>query len=99
MSILSLTWQVSLDYILHDYATAANASVATDPPWHLDRINQVALQLDGMYASNPTGVGVHVYMIDTGIQADHPEFLNADASGSRVVARKWSYDGTTNTHF
>ena len=89
--------QVSLDYILHDYVTAANASVETDPPWHLDRINQVALPLDGMYASNLTGVGVHVYMIDTGIQADHPEFLNADASGSRVVAGEWSYDGTTNT--
>ncbi len=29
----------------------------------------------------------------TGIKSNHSEFLNADGSGSRVVAGQWSYDG------
>ena len=44
-----------------------------------------------------TGVDVNVHMIDTGIQSNHSEFLNADGSGSRVIAGQWSYDGTNNT--
>ena len=89
--------QVSLDYVERDVITAANASLETYPPWHLDRINQASLPLDGYYASLYTGVGVHIYMIDTGIQTNHSEFLNADSTGSRVVAGGWAYDGTNNT--
>ena len=55
--------QVSLDYVTRDVITAANASLETNPPWHLDRINQAALPLDGYYATTYTGVGVNVYMI------------------------------------
>jgi len=43
--------QVSLDYVTRDVITAANASLETNPPWHLDRINQAALPLDGYYAT------------------------------------------------
>ncbi len=89
--------QVSLDYVARDVITAANASLETDPPWHLDRINQAALPLDGYYATTYTGVGVNVYMIDTGIQSNHSEFLNADGTGSRVIAGQWSYNGTNIT--
>ena len=72
--------QVSLDYVERDVITAANASLETNPPWHLDRINQATLPLDGYYATTYTGVGVNVYMIDTGIQSNHSEFLNADGT-------------------
>ena len=78
--------QVSLDYVERDVIIAANSSIEQSPPWHLDRINQGALPLDGYYSSLFTGVGVHIYMIDTGIQANHSEFLNADSTDSRVVA-------------
>ena len=88
---------VSLNYAFHDYVTIANASIATSPPWHLDRINQQALPLDGYYASNLTGVGVHIHMLDTSIQSNHSEFLSADGTVSRVIAGKWSFNGTTNT--
>ena len=88
---------MSLDYTVSDVVNFANASDEMNPPWHLDRINQASLPLDGYYSSLYTGIGVHVYLIDTGIQTDHPQFLNAAGTASRVVAGGWSFDGTNNT--
>ncbi len=50
-------------------------------PWHLDRINQRTLPLDGNTARGPlTGAGVTVYIVDTGVNMQHEQF------GGRVVA-------------
>ncbi len=89
--------QVSLDYTVTDVVSVANVSDEMTPPWHLDRINQASLPLDGYYSSLYTGIGVHIYLIDTGIQTTHPQFLNAAGTSSRVIAGGWSYDGTNNT--
>jgi len=42
--------------------------------WGLDRIDQRDLPLSGSYAYNATGLGVHAYIIDTGIWYSHAEF-------------------------
>ena len=55
--------------------------------WGLDRINQVALPLDGISSTAAcyplAGDGVHVFVIDTGCRTDHQQFAHM---GSRLTA-------------
>jgi subtilisin family serine protease len=59
-------------YIEQDAVYRA-AATQTSAPWNLDRIDQRYLPLDGSYTAR-TGIGVRAYIIDTGIQANHPQF-------------------------
>ena len=51
------------------------ATTAGDLLWHLDRIDQVDSILDGHFDRGSAGRGSVVYVMDTGIRADHVEFL------------------------
>jgi len=72
----------SVDYIEQDqvYTATTTQSGAT---WGIDRIDQRSRPLSGTYTYTTTASNVRAYIIDTGIQANHPQF------GSRAAA---SYD-------
>jgi subtilisin family serine protease len=55
-----------------------------DVLWHLDRIDQVGSELDGRFDRGTAGAGSVVYVMDTGIRADHVEF--DDGRVTRVIA-------------
>lgn len=48
--------------------------VQNNAPWGLSRISKANLPIDWTYPFDHTAEGVCVYVLDSGVQADHPEF-------------------------
>lgn len=67
------------------------AGVQFSPPWHLDRVDHRGSTLTGVFSYLSQGSGVNIYVLDTGINGNHSEFID-DQGNSRVVH---SYDAVT----
>lgn len=83
----------------------SNSTTATMKNWGLLRCINAAnpfsssTSVDGDYTYNLDGTGVDIVVIDSGVEAGHPEFaVNADGTGgSRVVDFNWASLGVPGT--
>ena len=70
-------------------AMTATRSPPNDKTWGLDRLDGALDSHYGPWLGGATGRGVRAYVIDSGIQATHREFADADSSAPpRVTCGK-----------
>lgn len=92
-----ITW-AELDYIIEGLpfsppaplSHSAQLTSQSNPGWGLDRIDQRALPLDNRFSHVSRGVGVPIYIVDSGIRRDHSEFNNAPG---RILAGRNFHPG------
>lgn len=84
-----------------DAAVTANARIdaATHqspvPSWGEDAVDSPSASSDGAYDYDTTGAGTTVYVVDTGVQSDHPD--SADASMRRTDTTRSATIGAPRT--
>ncbi|HEX5761076.1 MAG TPA: S8 family serine peptidase [Thermoanaerobaculia bacterium] len=79
---LELAADPRVAYVAEDGVAWIAGSVAAAPSWGLDRGDQRALPLDGLYSANADGSGVDVYVVDTGIRSSHVELAGRVSADS-----------------
>jgi subtilisin family serine protease len=74
-----------VDFVEED-AEWTISQVQSNAPWHLDRIDQRFLPLNGTYQQGCNVTDVYAYVVDTGVRASHREFwTNSVNPISRVL--------------
>lgn len=74
-----------VDYVVPNNVVTASVVQAPTPSWGLDRIDEVALPLDGAFEYHADGNGVTAYIVDTGLRDTHAEFTGRVGSGFDTI--------------
>ena len=68
-------------------ATTTVSRAVSSTLWGLDRIDQRTPNLDGNLNTDTSGVGVNVYVLDTGINTKHTQFTSRIGAGFSTVGK------------
>lgn len=71
---------------IEDDVAVSMMDTQSNPVWGLDRIDQSQLPLSGTYTYTTAASGVRVYVVDTGIRADHQELAGRVMTGFTAIA-------------
>ena len=83
-ALVKLLTDPRVAYVEEDGYVSIDAS-QTGATWGLDRVDQRALPLNGLYNYDTTASGVHAYIIDTGVLLSHSQFSGRIGAGFDAV--------------
>jgi serine protease len=73
-AVAALRRDPRVKYVAEDALSYPDQTTQPGATWGLDRVDQRDLPLNNTYVYGPTGAGVRVYVIDSGILTAHNEF-------------------------